>query len=281
METIKRLSYKIHADTDTGCLYRYVRSENEYFRLHCHDYFEIFLIVRGNITHLINGTSQTLSEGSLVFIRPDDVHNFKCRGSRTFANLTFTKETCRELFHYLSDGFPAEKLLSAPLPPLVLLKDKDFKHLLSQLEALNAIQWPDKPKLKLQIRSLLCEIFTRHFADFGQDKDDLLPIWLEQLCKEMEKRENFMEGIERMTQISGKSREHIARSMKKYLGQSPTEYVNSLRINYAANMLLNSNMPIVDLCFESGFSNVSWFYTLFQHKFHMSPGDFKKRMRSG
>ena len=97
METIKRLSYKIHADTDTGCLYRYVKSENEYFRLHCHDYFEIFLIVRGNITHLINGTSQTLSEGSLVFIRPDDVHNFKCRGSRTFANLTFTKETCREL----------------------------------------------------------------------------------------------------------------------------------------------------------------------------------------
>lgn len=280
MEDVKRLSYKIHADTDTGCLYRYIRSENEYFRLHCHDYFEVFLIVKGNITHMINGSNQILSEGSLVFIRPDDVHNFKCKGDRIFVNLTFTKETCFELFHYLSDGFPAEELLAAPLPPMVLLKEKEFRHLLSQMEELTSIKWPDKPKLKLQIRSLLFEIFTKYFFDFGQKQESDYPLWLEQLCKEMEKRENFVEGIGCMPRICGKSREHIARSIKKYLGQSPTEFVNSLRINYAANLLLNSNISIIDLCYESGFSNISWFYTLFHTQFHMSPGDFKKNMKT-
>ncbi len=78
-----------------------------------------------------------------------------------------------------------------------------------------------------------------------------------------------------MVELSGKSREHLARSLKKYYGQSTTEFINDLRLNYAANMLLGSTMPIVDLCYECGFQNISWFYIVFRKKYGVTPRQYR------
>ena len=79
-----------------------------------------------------------------------------------------------------------------------------------------------------------------------------------------------------MIQMSGKSHEHLSRMMKKHYGKTISEYINDLRLNYWANVLTNSDTPILDICFECGFQNVGWAYTLFKKKYGMSPLRYRK-----
>jgi AraC family cel operon transcriptional repressor len=73
----KFLSQKKHIDEDTGCRYRYIFSESERFLLHGHDFYEIFITVNKKIVHMVNGEKQHLAVGSMVFVRPDDIHSYE------------------------------------------------------------------------------------------------------------------------------------------------------------------------------------------------------------
>ena len=81
-----------------------------------------------------------------------------------------------------------------------------------------------------------------------------------------------------MLEISGKSREHLSTSLKKYYSVSPVEYISELRLNYAVNLMTSSNLNITDICYESGFSNLSWFYQVFENKYQKTPAAYKKSL---
>jgi mannose-6-phosphate isomerase-like protein (cupin superfamily) len=54
---------------------------NHRFLLHCHDFWEAFLVLKGGGTHLCNGRKETLKAGRLHLIRPDDTHSIVTAGS--------------------------------------------------------------------------------------------------------------------------------------------------------------------------------------------------------
>ena len=108
----------------------------------------------------------------------------------------------------------------------------------------------------------------------------IYPEWFENMCSLMKEKENFVIGVECMTEISKKSREYVSRSVKKYLGITATEFVNDLRLNYAASKIINTNENITDIALECGFYSVSWFNKMFIKKYGMSPNKFRKRERN-
>ena len=91
----------------------------------------------------------------------------------------------------------------------------------------------------------------------------------------MEKKENFSAGISRMYELSERSPEHLGRSLKKYFKETPTELINKLRLNYAANLLVNSDKDITEIAMDAGFENLSHFYHLFKKNFSIAPKEFR------
>ena len=47
------------------------------YKIHTHDFYELFLVPKGSAVHAVNGRSQFLTEGSFVLIRPNDVHRYE------------------------------------------------------------------------------------------------------------------------------------------------------------------------------------------------------------
>ena len=274
----KLLTAERFVDLDTGCSYLYVYSDTEYFRPHYHDYYEVFLLLEGEADHFVNGARLPLRRGALVFIRPADTHDYLPQEGKQFSmlNITITRETVEELFSYLGDGFCADRLLGAVLPPNVQLSDTGFSYILSQMTNIRTIDRSDKPRLKTALRILLFRIFTRFFADFTEESEPEMPLWLSRLCAEMRKDGNFTYGIERMLSLTDKSREHVSRSMKKYMGLTLSEFINDLRLKFIANMLKNSNHDIADIVFESGFGNLSWAAEQFRKKYGMTMSVYRK-----
>lgn len=273
----KLLTHDRFVDRDTECSYRYVFSNTEYFRPHYHDYYELFVILDGTTVHCINGTKHRQHKGDMVFIRPSDVHDYICENGKEFSmmNITFTAETADEMFSFLGKGFPSDILKSSLMPPTVHLSENNLKWFNSQMDSICAIDGNCKEELKTSLRILLFKVFTKFFSDTYKN-DESMPIWLDSLLDKMQLNSNYIYGVERLLELSGKSREHTLRSIKKHTGMTATEFVNGLRLNYIANMLRNSNHSVSYIIFESGFNNISWASTLFHRKFGMTMREYRK-----
>ncbi len=274
---VKRLTAEKQLDADVGFRFRRVLLTTESSKLHCHEYYELFLTLSDGIRHQINGREEVLPRGALLFIRKEDCHHYPdfLQSAQSFINLSFSSEILSQLFAFLSAGFGGERLLAAEFPPQVLLGEEDIAWVTDKLDELNTADRYNTAERQYLARMLLLKIFTRYFAQF--ETDDLrLPPWLNRLNREMHRLEHFSQGVEHMVERSGKSREHLCRSVKKYFGVSVSEYLNNLRLNYLANSLVTTNLPIIDLCYLCGFENTSWAYTLFKRKYGTSPAKFRK-----
>ena len=274
----KLLTADRFVDKQTGFLYRYVKSDTEFFRPHYHDYCEIFLMLDGTAEHSVNGTIQLLRPRDLVFIRPADVHDYRSIGKPfSMLNLTFTMQTLEAMFAYLGPGFPRKELTESALPPTVALTAAEFSALQAQMNSIAALP-PENPEAAATaLRVLLFTVFTKYFDAKTFPKSKEIPPWLEELCAEIRRSGNFIEGSERFFSLTDKSREHVSRCMKQYMGLTVTEFINGLRVNYIANMLKNSNHSITDIIYSSGFNNVSWANSCFKQEFGVSMREFRKK----
>ncbi len=67
---------------------------------------------------------------------------------------------------------------------------------------------------------------------------------------------------------------------KKYMGLSPAQYHQSLRIQQAKYLLSNSNMSIKETAFNMGFCSIYYFSKLFKEKTGMTPASFCKSINA-
>ncbi|MDY3929661.1 MAG: AraC family transcriptional regulator [Clostridia bacterium] len=260
-------------DGKTECLCQKVSSENRSVRIHDHEFYEIFLTL-SEVGHFINGKNEKLGRGTLVFIKPSDIHGILYNENRRceIVNLSFSSRLMRKIIDYLviSQAF-IDNLKSNK----VMLDEYETQRL---SEKLNMIVNGERTDL-LYKRCVLFELVTM-FLQGESDEKKMFPQWFEKMCEQMKSKENFTIGIERMLEISGKSREYISRSIKKYLGISATEFVNNLRLAYSASQLINTDKNVTDICMDVGFYSISWFNKIFAKKYGMSPKEFRKKGES-
>jgi AraC-like DNA-binding protein len=55
------------------------------------------------------------------------------------------------------------------------------------------------------------------------------------------------------------------------MGQSYTDFLNHLRLQAACNDLAETDKPIIEVAFESGFSQLAFFYRYFRRQMGCSP----------
>lgn len=265
-------------NAETGFLCRYVRSDRGNFHPHSHEYYELFLVVKGNVCHVVNDKEQQLTEGQLLFIRDFDIHNYELGEGTSFEfiNLAFSKEILQVLGNFLGEGFPLEKLLSAAFPPMVSLSAREKERLAHDFIQLNA--GTDNAYRSFKAKALLTRIFAEYFFGVEECGADI-PFWLENAYEKMKRPQNFKQGAARMYELAGKTREHLTRCMQQYYRVTPTVYVNNLRLEYASNLLLVSNLKTTDICYECGFENLSWFYKVFAAKYGMTPTEYRNQYK--
>ncbi len=239
--------------------------------LHTHDFFEIFWVTQGQVRHHINGTEQIISTNMICFVSPEDCHQFslyKCDFAR-FINVAFSVSIYDKIQQIINQiGLNSFKSchfqLSYDVIPILRQK-------VSMLSANNKnIAGFDPQSLLI---SFLLDIFLWLQRPFTQTKS--VPLWLQEACYDMRFSQNYSIGLKRFVQLSGKSQEHLTRALKKYYGITPSEYINRIRLYNAAQLLKSSKKSVLDIVFECGFNNTSYFYECFKKEFGMSPKQYR------
>ena len=68
---------------------------------------------------------------------------------------------------------------------------------------------------------------------------------------------------------------YIAKLFSTELGMRPSEYINSIRVSYARDMLIHTDMPIGEIAETVGFSSLYYFSRVFKKICAISPSDFR------
>lgn len=272
------LKKEYHINGKTGFKYHYVNSETEIFKLHNHEFYEIMIIDKGNPVHVVSGEKSRLKTNTLMLIRPGDVHEFLKENNFYFSNLAFDKEIADELFSYLTDYFPRDGLLNSEKPPFVILSENEKSKIMNTISIINTIPAENTDEIRFRFKVLIFDIFVKYFSVQQRNEKKQMPEWLEYTIEKMKEKANFVDGVDAMIGISSKTREHIARSMKKYCNCTISEFLDEIRLTYAANMLINSNLSVTDICFDCGYENLSWFYKKFSEKYGCTPKEYRKNM---
>lgn len=91
--------------------------------------------------------------------------------------------------------------------------------------------------------------------------------------------ENLTEVLDEATlaNLAGVTPSTLSRSFRRHTGQSLTKYVNRLRVTLACQLLMSSDFATVtDVCYASGFNNVSNFNRQFLGLRGMTPTQFRR-----
>lgn len=261
--------------------HEYVSVINDHKQLpveHSHDYFEFFMVNHGNAIHRANGGSQSLTKGTAVLMRPDDVHSYQHMSADfEIINMLVPTRTMHAALDYLGEGFQPERLLDSTVPLVSHLASGDFETLIVELEQLvlakHALRGKSDSVFRFTLLKVLYTCFPPHTVNTMPD----IPLWLRGLCLEMMKKPNFTEGLPALYRLANKSKEHLARTFRRHMSKSPTEFINDLRLEYCARRIMATRGKIVDVCGEAGFESVSHFYHLFRRKYGLPPNEFRRR----
>lgn len=70
------------------------------------------------------------------------------------------------------------------------------------------------------------------------------------------------------------SRSTLYRRLTTLTGQKPTEFIRTIRLNHAAQLIREGKFSIAEVGFMCGFSSTSYFYRCFKQHFGVNPGDY-------
>lgn len=239
---------------------------------HGHDFAELFWIDAGRARHWINGAVLPLQPGSLVLMRPSDCHGLEPEGNEELklTNIAFPKVT---LDFLQARYFRRQKWAfwhGGKYPALWQVEP-------GRLQRLN--RWADDlaraPREPLHVDLFLLNVL----AELSLDRQDALPEgtpdWLAKACRAIQKPEHFSGGVTRFLSLCGRSREHASRVVRHYLGMTPTDYVNDIRMAYAMRQLEMGDREILEIALECGTDNLSHFYSLFRARAKMTPRAYR------
>ena len=89
---------------------------------------------------------------------------------------------------------------------------------------------------------------------------------------------NFGENISLAdaAKIANMAENSFSRFFKQRTRKTFTNYVNELRLNHAAKLLIENNETIVDICYECGLNNLYNFHRYFKMMHKTSPLNYRK-----
>ena len=95
-------------------------------------------------------------------------------------------------------------------------------------------------------------------------------------------RQNYQQPLSlgKLAALAAMNEQYFCRFFKKALGKTPVSYINSFRIQHAATLLCTTELPVTEICLESGFNNLGHFMKEFKKATRFTPLQFRRQNKA-
>ena len=247
---------------------------------HWHDDIELIVVLSGCMQYNVNGEIVTINNGDGILINSRQLHSgysesktecdFICIlfhpillcASKTF-EINFIKPFINSnITHtYLSKDVLWQKNMIEYVIKMCENKNKNTSPLYSQG----------------YINFLWKELIenTKHINSKRTNQDIQLSILKNMMSyiHEKYKEKIALKDVAFIGCVSKRTCENI---FSKYLNKTPSEYITDFRLRKSIELLKTSNMTILEIAIETGFSGASYYAEVFRKNFNVNPAEYRK-----
>jgi AraC-like DNA-binding protein len=279
------------AEVNVSC-FRYFSNETDLFSYHCHSYFEIAYLIKGNRYETINGTKLNVSDNSLIFIPPLAAHSNQNISKVEDMVLQFS----RKFLHNNTDTMGKASIL---IPAGELLKSKyiqkggriylylqeiaEISHKM-HIEGPIVIRRIDSSyewKLNGLTLNLLSEMLKEGLLSILEnsgDESDTLPIErvMYQIFLHPEQRLDMHDAAK----LANMGYSNFCRTFKQLVGYNYVDFCNFALVLTAEELLRNTGLSVTQVSDKLNIGTISYFNRLFKKYNGNTPLIYRKQTKS-
>ena len=246
--------------------FKYAKGKTDIYGKTFHDYYELFLLLNGDVEFINNHTRQTIKPFQLFIIPPGEYHQFIVT-----ENIENYERCVIEIHPGLIDTGILDSALEGKEVISLTDGDRITKHFLYLIDCLSAVKDSDYPYILSAVTTDII-FLIKNSTDAGKlFNENLCPLSL----KLMENlNEHFSEQLD-LDLLSGIfycSVSSMCHIFKRDFGISIKKYILQKRMN-ASKMALQCGEKPEDVSVRYGFSNYSTFYRDYKKNFGIAPSE--------
>lgn len=276
-------------------LYEY-NGENDYrVPLHWHNEMECLFFKTGVFNVWLNTKEYMVEAPAIMCIHPEELHALilpkDCEERAIVFNLNILS-----FEHY--DAIQAKLLRPLmdgrlKMPLFIRSDDKIFpsirycyEKMEMKIREMNLDEGDDevgKNAAYLQIKAILFEMLAilyenNRFSNIIQisNKDDYHIENLKKVISYMNENYSSAIRLDTLAELINMNAQYFCRYFKQNIGKTITEYLNEIRIDKAAEALIETDDKVINIAQNVGFENIGYFIRRFKKEKNMPPSEYRK-----
>jgi AraC-like DNA-binding protein len=262
---------------------------------HWHEEIEIIHFIKGDFRLLVNMESYEIKEECIFFVNPGELHgiiseskSFNEEHAIVFQPGLLSFEAYDSAQMYLLNPLKNNELsfprcLYPDHPAYASVLDC-FTNVTDSFEREEGLEMQGEVGRtvisQLQIKSSLIKMLAvlykfRLFSDSYRDTDTRVELIKTSITFI---RNHYREKIyiRDLASLVNMNEQYFCRFFKKALGRTPTEYIYDYRIRKAISLLETTDLPVMNICLDSGFFNLGNFLKIFRRYTGTTPLRYRK-----
>lgn len=236
---------------------------------HTHQELEIVYVVRGSCVAYANQHKEVLRPGDLFIAYPNQVHYYENAiwGQDEYVLLIFNASILYEMESQIADYEPVQNSIHIGLDTPLAKKMKEI----AQIKGTYS-----DAKARYSIGLLMMELLPMLKLSPIVPEEDSTVIMLLEYCRKHYREPLSLETLSKEFHLS---RGYISQIFNRKIHMSFTHFVNALRVHAAIKLLKNSDMKIVDIAEEVGYTSLRSFNRAFMEIATTTPTEYRRLYR--
>ncbi|SHF50391.1 MULTISPECIES: helix-turn-helix transcriptional regulator [unclassified Chryseobacterium] len=252
---------------------------------HRHDFYAAVLFTKGKGTHEIDFQKYEVSEGSLFFLSPGQIHSWELSEdidgyiffcSQEFYEMHYVSQKLRNFPFFGSVSFPRKLQLDAGE---LVKTDSLFKELGKEHQSQSVMK-------EGFILSLMSQVFINATRLFSKDIDMRSSSASLSYFKHYQDFENLIEqhftaqkSISHYASLLGITPKHLNRIAQTVVQKTATDVITERVVLEAKRMLMYLDESLVEIAFRLGYEEYSYFVRVFRKSSGMTPTQFMRKYK--
>lgn len=277
---------QLNETADSSFLYRRFAQARLDAPFHFHPELELTLIMAGRGKRMVGRQVSGFEEGDLVLLGPNLPHTWS-------GNEAAEHEVSRSVVIQFKEHFMGEQFWAVPemasirslfqkAQSGVWIKGRTRDWVAAKME--QGTELPPVQKL-LQLIEILQAIAVSeeteeidfqpdHYAPSNLESDRFQKVYAYMI-------EHFRQDIplDTIAQLANLTPTSFCRFFKKIARKTFVDTLTEFRVKHACQLVSGTDKPISEICFESGFGNISYFNKSFKKAVGKSPARYRKMVR--
>ena len=237
--------------------------------IHQHnDFYELILITQGEFQHTINNSTTVLPAGTLLLFKPGVTHQLYtepftsthfvlCIEQKHFSHfmqLRFSDFKTSEYPEYFQTSISKEKLKYIEyLGTLICKNAGDKRYLADEILLLAINEFLSRPQ------TLDCNIYIAEIIQKFKNQ-----LYMNTSIKDICANYPYSQPM-------------LLQEFKKFTGFTMVDYRQKIKLNYACQLLTETDAKVGNIASALGYDSLSYFLQIFKKEYQMTPSQYRKK----